>query len=310
MIQSLARRTRKFAVERTKVISAVLHHPLNRGGKVRALRDYLLWNAVRFSMDASHVVRLPEGLEIIVSRAEKFGTAAYVNFVGDFDEMMFFAHLLRAGDRFADVGSNVGLYSLWVARCTGAQGVALEPVPLTFEMLRKNIRLNDLENLVEPIRTAAGDKAGSVLMTSNIGGMNHILSEAGEHTVETPVSRLDDVFSGREPFAMKMDVEGFELYALRGGERLMSDGNLKAIVIELQDGTLNRYGVNVKEVRDFIEGHGFVAYTYDPFTRALAPLVKQAALNMIYVRRADEELVRQRLLAGRKIRLPNYPDGV
>jgi FkbM family methyltransferase len=310
MTQSLAVRTRKIARERAEVISAVLNHPLNRGGKVRALRDYVVWNLARFSLQARHVVSLPEGLEIIVGKGDQFATAAYVNFVGDFEEMMFLAHVLRPGETFADVGANAGLYSLWVSRISGARSIALEPVPSTYDTLRKNVRLNDLDDLVEPIRTAAGDTPGSVLMTSGIGGMNHIVQQAGAATVETPVRRLDEMFAGREPFAMKMDVKGFELRALQGAEPLLRSGALKAFTIELQDATLNRYGIAAQDVRRFIETFGYVAHTYEPFARALTPLARATGLNMIYVRQQDIELVQGRLREARRITLPNYPQGV
>src|SRR5215469_18776784 len=63
---SLARQVKGFVNGRRWILSAIWNHPLNRGSKLRALRDYVLWNALRFSIDAAHIVPLPEGAEIIV----------------------------------------------------------------------------------------------------------------------------------------------------------------------------------------------------------------------------------------------------
>jgi FkbM family methyltransferase len=275
------------------------------------LRDYVLWNAVRFSLDARHVVRMPEGIEIILGQRENYGTGVYIHSLADFSEMLFLAHLMQPTDLFADVGANVGMYSAWVAGVTGAKAVAMEPVLGTFETLRKNVRLNDLEDLIEPLRTAVGDASGEVLMTTGEGGLDHVLQDGSTaDAIRTPVGRLDDILGGRCPTAMKMDVEGFELRALRGGAGALANTGLKAIVIELQDLTLTRYGTSEREVRSFLEGYGFRSHSYDPFSRTLSPSTGlHTGLNDIFVRAGDAEEPR-RLAAGRKVRLPGYPDGV
>ena len=149
---------------RWSVLKEVWSHPINRGSRLLALRDYALWNAVRFSMDARHVVRLPEGLEIILGKKENYGSVVYTHFLSDYAELLFLAHCLRSGDLFADVGANVGLYSVWVGGSTGARVVAFEPNPTTFLALNQNIRLNDLGALIEAHQFAIGDVSGSVAL--------------------------------------------------------------------------------------------------------------------------------------------------
>jgi FkbM family methyltransferase len=227
---------------RTAVLRSVWSHPLNRGSKARAMRDYFLWNAVRFSMDARHVVTLPGGAEIILGRKENYGSAVYTHFLADYREMLFLAHLLRPGDLFLDAGANVGMYSIWVSSITGARCAAFEPVPETFANLEKNIRLNNLDG-VQAYRMALGDAAGEVVMTSNQGGLDHVATD-GATGVLVPVQRLDDVPLDGVPYAMKMDVEGFEMRALGGAAELLSHPGLKAILIELQDWTLQRFGTS------------------------------------------------------------------
>jgi hypothetical protein len=112
-----------------------------------ALRDYALWNAVRFSMDARHVVRLPEGLEIILGKKENYGSVVYTHFLSDYAELLFLAHCLRSGDLFADVGANVGLYSVWVAGSTGARVVAPNSAASTTWSTRKTMTAPILRSL-------------------------------------------------------------------------------------------------------------------------------------------------------------------
>lgn len=309
VILSSARRAARFAYGRAKVVSNMWSHPLNRGGKVQAVRDYVVWNAARYSMDARHIVRLPEGLEIIVGRKEKYGTAVYVHSLPDFDEMLFLAHLLQRDELFADVGANGGMYSVWVSGTAGAKSVAMEPVPSTYATLCQNVRLNNLESLVEPKQVAAGSISGDVLMSSGDGSMNHIVQGNVAGAIRTPVARLDDILGGKIPTAMKVDVEGFELQALRGAIGMLRDAKLKAIVLELQDWALARYGASEREVTSLLEDHGFRAHAYDPFTRRLSPLARHRGVNVIFVRDDAGDTAR-RLSSSRKVQLVSIPGGV
>lgn len=62
-------------------------------------------------------------------------------------------------DYFLDVGAHIGKYSLQVARQIGDNGrvVAVEPTPVTFRILKQNIRINDLRSII-PLKIAAWHK--------------------------------------------------------------------------------------------------------------------------------------------------------
>jgi FkbM family methyltransferase len=307
MAASVFERAKGIYYGRSAVLRSVLRHPLNRGSKALALRDYFLWNAVRFSMDARHAVTLPGGAEIILGRKENYGSAVYTHFLADYREMLFLAHALRREDLFLDVGANVGMYTVWVGTVTGAAVEAFEPVPDTYVNLCKNVRLNDLR-AVETHRMAVGEAAGEVQMTANQGGLDHIVEGGGSGGVTVPVGRLDQVPLSAVPYAMKIDVEGFELKALKGAAGLLEKPGLKAILIELQDWTLNRFGTSEAEVRSLLTSFGFAAHSYNPFTRTLAPAGDEKGLNEIFVRPDDE--LRSRLAAAPRVKLPNHPEGV
>jgi FkbM family methyltransferase len=294
---------------RSAVLAAVWNHPLNRGSRVRAVRDYFVWNVARFGMDAKHVIPLTDDLDIILGKKENYGSAVYAHNLSDYHEMLFLAHLLRPGDLFLDVGANVGMYSVWVSGVTDADSIAFEPVPATFDLLQRNIRLNDLAHRITAHQVAAGADAGSVLMTSSKGGLDHIvLGEASEGSVRVPIERLDELVAGRAPAAMKVDVEGFELAALKGGAGVLTNASLRAIVIELQDWTLKKFGTSEAEVRDYLASFGFRPHAYDPKSRALTEDPRKAGLNAIFVRPDPE--IDERLRSAPRITLPMVPEGV
>jgi FkbM family methyltransferase len=303
-------RIRGMAKGRADVLSSVWNHPLNRGSKIRAIGDYALWNAVKYTMQARHVVQLTENLDIILGRRENYASVVYAHVLADYQEMMFLAHLLRPDDLFIDVGANVGLYSVWVAGVTGARAIAFEPVPATHAALVQNIRLNALDGRITVHRMAAGETAGAVAMTVGLGGRDHVLTgrrETGE-TSQVAVDRIDRICEGCRPTAMKVDVEGFEMHALRGTAGILDDDSLKAIVIEMQDWTLNKFGASEEEVGGFLTSFGFAPYRYDPETRDLVPSTGTSAINEIFVRAPDQ--VTALLRSGPPVRFAGRPGGV
>jgi FkbM family methyltransferase len=307
---SLPQRIKGIVGGRSAVLKAVWQHPLNRGSRTRAVGDYFLWNVVKFTMQARHVLPLAGNLEIILGRKENYGSAVYAHGISDFSEMMFLAHLLRAEDMFLDVGANVGMYSVWVAGVTGAKSIAFEPVPETHETLIKNVRLNSLDDLITTHRVAAGDAPGSVQMTASQGGLDHIVTGDAESgaTVRVEVATVDSFCADIAPIAAKIDVEGFEMHALRGMAEVLGKPSLKAIVIELQDWTLRHFGTSEEEVRAYLRSFGFSPYAYDPDMRTLTSTEHKPSLNEIFVRDAD--IVIERLRAAPKVKIPGRLQGV
>ena len=76
------------------------------------------------------------------------------------NDMAFVLHVLRSGDMFADVGANIGVYTILAAKNTGASVIAVEPVPATFSHLKNNVYLNDVSHLVNLCQVGVGNQSG------------------------------------------------------------------------------------------------------------------------------------------------------
>lgn len=71
-----------------------------------------------------------------------------------------FAREINA-DRVADVGANVGFYSLIVTTLPSVEHVVgFEPAPECFAAYKQNITLNGLTGVITPIEMAASDEIG------------------------------------------------------------------------------------------------------------------------------------------------------
>lgn len=201
----------------------------------------------------------------------------------EFNEMAFVLHFLRDTDVFFDLGANVGVYTLLASGICKAKSVALEPVPSTFQLLRRNIELNNLQYKVTLINAAAGDAPGTLTFSSAQDTTNHVIrpnEEAGQ-TIEVNVIKIDSLVH-YAPALIKIDVEGFESRVLIGAENILKSIGLKAIIIELSNTV--EYGFNDTYTHYLLTLNGFAPFSYDPFTRKLSPISELATDNIIYCR--------------------------
>lgn len=125
--------------------------------------------------------------------------------------------LLPEGGVFLDVGAHVGHYTLRAAG-KASRVIAVEADPGTAERLGRNLALNSITN-VTVHNVAAWDERTELHLHSPNGherdGSTRVLA-GGEGPATTAVP-LDDLLAGEGRIdAVKLDVEGADLHALRG----------------------------------------------------------------------------------------------
>ena len=215
--------------------------------------------------------------------------------LGEFGDMGFVMHYLRPDDLFADVGANIGAYTVLASGVVGARSIAFEPSPVTFARLAANVRLNNVESKVKVANVAVGRAAGTLEFTCRLGTENCVATDQSPAArVRVPVVTLDETLKDSTPKMMKVDVEGFETEVFAGGTRLLSQQNLHALIVERGENG-SRYGFDEAKLHDQIKGAGFIACGYDPLTRVIQRLPPEALGNIIYLRspEAAQALVRE-----------------
>jgi FkbM family methyltransferase len=139
------------------------------------------------------------------------------------------AEFLRPGMVFYDLGANIGFFSLMAARLVGTGGrvISFEPDAQVAARLRRNIELNGFSNItvVEAGVWSASEEVCFVPSdpTSPEGGTGRFVAGQDQTLgTRTRCIALDDfVQSSPPPDAIKFDVEGAEIEALRGAKRLL-----------------------------------------------------------------------------------------
>jgi FkbM family methyltransferase len=164
------------------------------------------------------------GVRVAVDPGEAHGFHVY--FLGDYARAEIDAciELAGGGGWFADVGANIGLVSLAVARAIpGLRVLAVEADPAVCDWLRENVALNpDLAPRIHIVQAAATDRDGPVRFaragTAANVGVGRIAGEGDGGGADVggvavgPLAARD----GHGLDVVKIDVEGGELAVLCG----------------------------------------------------------------------------------------------
>ena len=97
--------------------------------------------------------------------------------------------------------------------------IAFEPDEKNYEKLKKWIDSSGIQNVL-PIQ-AGVYKEKNVLTFNSSGDMESFFSEDGD--IKIPVESIDDVCRGKKVTIIKMDIEGSELDALKGGANIIRE---------------------------------------------------------------------------------------
>lgn len=194
--------------------------------------------------------------------------------------------LVLPGMSVADVGANIGLLTLVLARAAGPEGkvIAFEPEAAPRSNLEKMKHLNGL-SWVEVRDQAVGEKAGRLTFhVSDIIGHSSLyaLPEAEEaRTIEVEVVRLDDVAPAKRLDVVKIDVEGAELDVLAGMKGVIAKSPDLAILAEFGPEHLARVGQTPTQWFKAFADAGFKPYVIDEATSACAPIDAKAATKLV-----------------------------
>ncbi len=197
-------------------------------------------------------------------------------------ELSILRSFISAGADVIDVGANIGTHTLPFSRWVGNGRVtAIEAQPAICEILRLNCRQNGCLN-VDVVNAICGEKRRHVEFRpdytndENFGGVS--FSDARSDTrlavhrwldrfknsavTSLPVITLDNLSRGQTVSFVKLDIEGMELDALRGGHELIV--RCRPVIFFEQNST-----ARLSETYDYLSGIGYQMFWLEtqPFNR-------------------------------------------
>jgi FkbM family methyltransferase len=181
-----------------------------------------------------------------------------------------FRQRLAPGMTVVDIGAHVGYYTLQGARLVGDTGrvYAFEPQPDNFALLTKNVEINGCRNVV-CVPQAVSDKSGAGELFLARFSVSHSLSSdvaQSSQKISIKMTSLDDFFRevGWRPVDfIKMNIEGWEYYALKGMEKLASLSPRLSMMLEFHPNQLLESGVTSSAFFKQISDMGFNIYLID-----------------------------------------------
>lgn len=174
--------------------------------------------------------------------------------------------LIPKGGVLVDVGANIGWYTVHAAlQDPAARVIAIEPIPRSFDYLTEAIARNALTN-VTAINAAAAAEPGSLTLYVD-GGISGAASaapstgEAGLDAIKCDAVTLDSVVAehGGRADVLKLDIEGAELFALRGAASVLSTQR-PIVFAEMLRKLAKPFGYHPNEIIELMRGHGYDCY--------------------------------------------------
>jgi FkbM family methyltransferase len=180
-----------------------------------------------------------------------------------------------------DCGANFGYWSVLISSAPygSHKAIAIEPSSQNFAKLKNNAEING--NRFEALKCAIGANKG----TARLSGTKHeafsIAGDAGGGGEDVPVIALDDLLddgriSANGKYLIKLDVEGVEIQAIKGGARLLQGDSVLLCEEHGNDPnhTVSRY---------ILERTPLELIVYDPSSQRLETVTELSILDRIKV---------------------------
>jgi FkbM family methyltransferase len=207
---------------------------------------------------------------------------------------------LKDGDTALDIGGNIGLQSIRMAKCVGQSGrvYAFEPLTHLQKKFKKNISLNKVSN-VTLFPYALADAAGEVDLPVNSKDWNQGAfsldgANSGSETQQVIIKKADDmdvIESLTALHLIKIDVEGYEYHVLRGLQQTLAKHRPR-IIFEYDDNYWAKTGQKMTECYNYLTQLNYTLYQITPVGCQLINNASAAAGGNIFCIPSvpDEEL--------------------
>ena len=235
---------------------------------IRKVKDYSLSN---LQTDYAEVF----GNKLFLS---KKGLALSISHYGTYEELesKIMEEKIEMGNIVVDVGANIGLHTLNMARIVGKTGqvFAFEPDPSNFKILKKNVKINNYRNIILE-QKAVGDKHGrTTLYQSDHPGKHRIFpqTEQAKSQVQVELTNLDNYFDSDmidKINFIKIDVEGLEFSVLKGMKNILKNSKKIKILFEFMPENTMEAGFTPIELLNYLTSNNFKLYCMDDKTKKL-----------------------------------------
>ena len=177
----------------------------------------------------------------------------------------FVKKVIKKGDVVLDLGANIGYWTCLLAELVGDKGhvYAFEPEPNNFQLLKKNVEINNYKNVTLEQKAVSNKTGKTKLFISNVKTDHRIYDWSGhQDSIEVDVVRLDDYFKGKEITInyIKSNLQGSDFAAVQGMLSLIKRIKNLKMIVEYHPDTILEFGSDPKEFIEILINEGFRLY--------------------------------------------------
>jgi len=186
-------------------------------------RYYLKRGIAKFDFSKEHIIKADDCTLCLIPNDKGISTELLIFKKHEPLQTQILSKKLKEGMICLDIGSNLGYYATLEGKLVGKNGkvFAIEPSPINFGYLKKNIILQNNHN-IKPYNFACGNRDGKTKFSiSNSSNWSRVLDEIipksihGDETyvIDIPMKTIDSFVNEQKIEKIdliRMDLEGYE----------------------------------------------------------------------------------------------------
>jgi FkbM family methyltransferase len=222
--------------------------------------------------------QIKEGRDLIVSGkgqciyklpnlSDSLALDIFVNGIYEEETHDFLIERIPRGAVFMDLGANIG--SIVIPLCKKREDIsamAVEAAPWIYEYLQFNIQANGLDKRIKAINKAISDTDGEPLPFYSPrdqfgkGSLSPVFTDNAIMIDRTTIDSMLTEVAVDGVHMIKIDIEGFEYFAFKGGVELLKSVDAPEIIFEFVDWAEERANLKMGTAQEFLQQLGFKLY--------------------------------------------------
>ena len=217
-------------------------------------RDILVWIKFFIEQDAYKKIKLKSGKELTLFSPNFLVDILIKDFYLKEPETLEWIDNFKKREKiiFWDIGSNIGLYSIYAAvNFKNIEVISFEPSTSNLRILSRNISINNLENKIKIFQLPLGFYKNKFLdfherkfnegeshnsLNENIDFEGKKINPTNKYKIFS--TNIDQIIEDKIleiPDYIKIDVDGIEHLILKGGLKLLKNQKILEIQIEINE---------------------------------------------------------------------------
>ena len=206
-------------------------------------------------------------LDLYIDPVSHFGLRIMRDHSYEPDVRNLIEEILRPGDTFIDLGGNEGYFSLVASKKVGSSGhvYCIEPQERLWKVILNNVASNECLN-IQLLPFAIAEQKGEVELvltpsintgSSKVGKSKRTFFWTRQKAKTFPLDEVIEKYNIKNVKLIKIDIEGYELFALRSATQSLKKGIIENLIIEVHPPQLQQLNQSTEMLVDFLSQLGY-----------------------------------------------------